>query len=118
MSETAIPEYTEGKVAAAPAYTVAGESGSRLVYPHNDETSDLKDGVTHFYRKTRRGVQVAAKTWKPLDWAAFFIPAVGWLRTYTFGTLIVRRRPLVLFVHYSLMKGYWEQINIKNVLLY
>ena len=59
------------------------------VYPYDDEVDHVQDDLVHLYQKTKRSVTIAAKTYKPLDWAAFFIPAVGWLRTYTPLTFLV-----------------------------
>lgn len=62
---------------------------SRLIYPHAEDPGSAEDDLVRAWKKAKRGVQVAIKTWKPLDWAAFIIPAVGWLKSYKWTLFIV-----------------------------
>ena len=62
-----------------------------LIYPYTgtDVGGSPQDDLVKALRKDKRSVFVAFKTWKPIDWVTFFIPATSWLRKYTFLTFIV-----------------------------
>ena len=71
--------------------TLAYDEHSRLFYPweHDKDEGGTKDEVHRIWRRTMRQIRVAVKTWKFLDWASFFIPAIGWLQRYNWTTFLV-----------------------------
>lgn len=68
------------------------DTGQRLFYPwkpEHEEGSNPADAMQRMYKRTKKKAREAIVQWSILDWVAFFIPAVGWLRTYPWNKWLV-----------------------------
>jgi len=66
-----------------------GDEHAKLVYPYPDDDDTPKDMLTRFVTKKHKHFKEATTSWTWLDWVSFWLPCIGWLRTYQWSRWIL-----------------------------